>query len=113
MRPSEFEQHQFTARLDGRLSTATRSRGTFFFSNFPGLDSFPDPSSLASPFTLRRADRNRTLSISDQHVFGPTLINEARFGFFSLNNTRTLDDPFLTDEFTSAAVGIQNPGAAV
>ena len=83
--------------------------GIFFFSNFPALDSFPDPSSLASPFTLRRADQNRTLAISDQHIFRPTLINEARFGYFFLNNTRTLDDPFLTEEFTSAALGISNP----
>jgi len=107
--PSEFKQHQFTSRLDGRLSKNNSLSGVFFFSNFPALDSFPDPSSLASPFTLRRADQNRTLSISDQHVFGPTLINEARFGFFLLNNTRTLDDPYLTEEYTSAAVGISNP----
>ncbi len=109
VQPSEFKQHQFTTRLDGRLTRNNTLSGTFFFSNFPGLDSFPDPSSLASPFTLRRGDRNRTLAVSDQHVFGPTLINEARFGFFYLNNTRTLDDPFLTEGFTSAAVGISNP----
>ena len=58
---------------------------------------------------LRRADRNRTLAVSDQHVFGPTLINEARFGFFYLNNTRSLDDPFLAEGLTSAALGIGNP----
>jgi len=107
--PSAFKQHQFSTRLDGRLTRKNSISGTFFFSNFPALDSFPDPSSLASPFTLRRADQNRTLAISDQHIFGPTLINEARFGFFYLNNTRTLDDPFLTEEFTSAALGISNP----
>ncbi|MBA3355305.1 MAG: carboxypeptidase regulatory-like domain-containing protein [Pyrinomonadaceae bacterium] len=109
VRPSEFEQHQFTTRLDGRLTTSNTLSGTFFFSNFPALDSFPDPSSLISPFVLRRADRNRTLAISDQHVFGPTLINEARFGFFLLNNTRTLDEPFLSQELTSEALGIGNP----
>jgi len=109
VQPSEFGQQQFTARLDGRLTQANSLSGTFFFSNFPALDSFPDPSSLASPFTLRRADRNRTLAVSDQHVFGPTLINEARFGLFHLDNTRSLDDPFLARELTSQAVGISNP----
>ena len=107
--PSEFTQYQFSARLDGRLSKANTLSGAFFYSKFPGLDSFPDPSSLASPFTLRRADQNRTLAISDQHVFGPRLINEARFGYFYLNNTRSLDDPFLAEGFTSAALGIVNP----
>jgi hypothetical protein len=109
VQPSEFNQQQFSTRLDGRLTRKNTLTGTFFFSNFPGLDSFPDPSSLASPFTLSRADRNRTLAISDQHIFTPTLINELRFGLFSLNNTRSLNDPFLTQEYTSAALGIANP----
>ena len=109
VRPSEFEQHQFTTRLDGRLTSTNTMTGTFFFSNFPALDSFPDPSSLISPFVLRRADRNRTLAISDQHVFNPSVINEFTFGYFSLNNTRRLDDSFLTPQLTSEAVGIGNP----
>ena len=90
--PSEFEQHQFTTRLDGRLTSKNTLTGTFFFSNFPALDSFPDPSSLVSPFVLRRADRNRTLAVSDQHIFSSSLINEARFGYFSLNNTRAISN---------------------
>jgi hypothetical protein len=109
VQPSQFEQQQFTLRLDGKLSEKDNLSGTFFFANFPGLDSFPDPSSLASPFTLRRGDRNRTLAISETHVFSPTLVNEARFGFFYLNNTRSLNEPFLAEEFTNAAVGISNP----
>ncbi len=58
---------------------------------------------------LRRADRNRTLAVSDQHIFSSSLINEARFGYFSLNNTRALDEPYLSQELTSEAVGISNP----
>ncbi|MGH9880818.1 MAG: hypothetical protein ACRD6N_05230, partial [Pyrinomonadaceae bacterium] len=109
VQPSEFTQHQMSTRLDARVTKDNTLTGSFFLSNFPGLDSFPDPSSLASPFTLRRGDRNRTLAVSDQHVFGPTLINEVRFGYFYLNNTRSLDDPFLAEGFTSAAFGISNP----
>ena len=105
--PSEFEQDQFTARLDGQLSSKNQLAGTFFFSNFPGLDSFPDPSSLASPVTLRRNDRARTLAVSDVHTFSSSVINEARVGFFFLNNTRQLDDPFLA--LTNESVGIPNP----
>ena len=109
VRPSEFEQHQFTTRLDGRLTKNNTLMGTFFFSNFPALDSFPDPSSLVSPFVLQRADRNRTLAISDQHIFSPSLINEFTFGYFSLNNTRALDESFLTPQLTSEALNIGNP----
>lgn len=109
VRPSEFEQNQFTTRLDGRLTSNNTLTGTFFFSNFPALDSFPDPTSLISPFVLQRADRNRTLAVSDQHIFSPTLINEFVFGYFSLNNTRALDESFLTPQLTNEAVGIANP----
>ncbi|MGH9841621.1 MAG: hypothetical protein ACREEM_22955, partial [Blastocatellia bacterium] len=105
--PAEFKQDQFTARLDGKLSTANTLSGTFFFSNFPGFDPFPDPGSLVSPVTLKRNDRNRTFALSDVHVFNEKFINEARFGFFFLNNTRVLDDPFLA--ITNESVGIPNP----
>jgi hypothetical protein len=106
---SEFEQHQVNLRLDGSLTQKDILSGTFFFANFPGLDSFPDPSSLTSPFTLRRADKARALATSYTRIITPTLTNELRFGYFSLDNTRSLDDPFLTEEFTNSAVGIINP----
>ena len=107
--PAEFEQDQFNIRLDGQLSQNNRLSGTFFFANFPGFDPFTEPTAQTSPFQLRRDDRNRTLAVSDTHIFGANLINEARFGYFSLNNTRRLDDPFLVPELTNAAFGIQNP----
>ena len=105
--PAQFQQDQITTKLDGRLTNKNTLSGTLFWANFPGFDPFPDPLSLASPVTVRRSDRNRTLAISDQHVFGPRFINEARFGYFSLNNTRVLDDPFLA--ITNDSVGIPNP----
>jgi hypothetical protein len=111
VQPSLFRQHQVTTRLDGQLSSKNTLSGTFFYSDFPGLDSFPDPNSLASPFTLNRDDRNRTLSIGDTHIFTPNWVNEIRFGYFYLNNTRSLDDPFLSDPFTNAFVGINNPAS--
>ena len=109
--PSRFRQNQLTTRLDGQLSDKNTLSGTFFYTDFPGFDSFPDPNSLASPFTLRRSDKNRTLAISDTHVFSSKFINEVRFGYFYLNNTRRLDDPFLTDEFTNEAIGVFNPAS--
>ena len=109
--PSEFRQNQFTLRLDGNPTDKDIISGTFFSTDFPGLDSFPDPSSLTSPFTLRRADKSRVLATSYTRIIAPTLTNEIRFGYFSLNNTRSLDDPFLTPELSNAAVGIVNPAA--
>ena len=74
----------------------------------PASIRFPIPSSLVSPFTLRRADENATVAISDTHICGTNKVNELRGGVFYLNNTRQLDDPFL--DLTNASVGIPNPG---
>lgn len=111
VQPSTFEQNQVTTRLDGQLTEENSLTGTFFFANFPGLDSFPDPNSLASPFTLRRNDRNRTISIADTHIFTSNWINEVRFGYFYLNNTRSLTEEFSTGNFTNAFIGVTNPAS--
>jgi hypothetical protein len=92
--PATFEQDQFTLRNDTQLTEKNRLSATFFFSNFPGFDPFPDPSSLTSPFTLQRDDRARTLALTDTHLFGDRIVNEARFGYFNLNNTRRGADEF-------------------
>jgi Carboxypeptidase regulatory-like domain len=105
--PAEFEQDQFTVKLDHQFNLANRLSGTFFFSNFPGFDPFNAPNSQASPAGLVRDDRNRTLAISDVHIFSPTFVNEVRFGYFQLNNSRQLRDDFAA--ITSTSVGIPNP----
>ncbi len=105
--PAHFEQDQFAAKLDAQLSASNRLSGTVFSARFPGLDPFPDPFSLASPFTLRRADRNATVALSDTHIWGANKVNEIRAGMFALNNSRRLDDPFLG--LTNEAIGVPNP----
>ncbi|MDQ3041268.1 MAG: TonB-dependent receptor, partial [Acidobacteriota bacterium] len=110
--PSRFKQNQATIKLDANLTDKDILSGTFFYANFPGFDSFPDPSSLVSPFTLLRDDKNRTLATSYTRIISSSMTNEFRFGYFYLNNTRSLDDPFLTEELTGAAVGIINPALA-
>jgi Carboxypeptidase regulatory-like domain len=105
--PAEFQQDQYTFKMDGQLSANQRLSGTFFYADFPGFDPFPDPSSLASPFTLERADQNATFAASHNWVIGSNKVNEIRAGVFNLRNSRQLDNSF--DELTNAAVGVPNP----
>jgi hypothetical protein len=105
--PAEFTQDQYTLKLDGQVSDSNRLTGTVFYAKFPGLDPFPDPFSLASPITLRRADQNATVALSDTQILGNNRTNEIRGGMFYLNNSRQLDDPFLA--ITNESVGIPNP----
>ena len=115
--PAEFEQDQITTRLDYIVSNGDAEgnnsntlSGTFFFANFPATDPF-STDTLVSPTPLIRDDRNRTLAVTDTHVFSPNLINEARFGYFSLNNSRKLDERFLAPELTNAGLGVSNPAS--
>lgn len=108
--PADFRQDQFNLRLDGQLSANNHLAGTLFYANFPGFDPFPDPSSLASPVTRQRDDRNRTLSITDTQILSGSTINDVRFGYYFLNNTRRLTDEFAS--ITGEQVFIQNPALA-
>ena len=107
--PSQFEQYQGSVRLDARLSNSNRLTVSAFYADFPSLDSFPDPSSMVSPFGQDKANRGFVGSVRDTHVFGSGAVNELRVGLFDLRNTRTMDDPFYAAGLTSAAFGIENP----
>lgn len=113
--PAEFKQDQFTTRLDynllkgdGEGRNVNTLSGTFFFANFPATEPFSD-STLVSPFPLVKNDKNRTLAITDTHIFNSKFINEGRFGYFLLNNSRELDSRLLAPEFTNAGLNIPNP----
>ncbi len=108
--PSRFRQLQASVRTDLHVASANRLQITYFGADFPSLDSFPDPSSMTSPWVLRRNNRGHVLAVGNSHVFGDRLVNELRAGWFSLRNTRSLDEPFLA--LTNERFGIDNPAAA-
>lgn len=108
--PADFKQDQFNLRMDTQISPTSQLNGTFFFANFPGFDPFPDPGSLASPVTRQRNDRSRALALTYTQTISPTFINDVRFGYFYLNNSRQLTDEF--SAVTNEQIGIQNPAIA-
>ncbi|HXE81648.1 MAG TPA: hypothetical protein VNK41_12905, partial [Vicinamibacterales bacterium] len=105
--PAEFTQLQGSARVDVSTADANRLQFSYFGADFPSTDPFPDPSTLASPFPLRRSNRGHVASIGDTHVFASAILNEARVGLFSLRNTRRLDDDI--SRVTGDQFGIANP----
>lgn len=115
--PAEFKQDQITTRIDSTLfkgnnegSGLNTLSASFFFADFPALDPFSDDT-LVSPTPLIKDDKNRTLALTNTHFFSPTFINEARFGYFFLDNSRELDERFLAPELTNAGLGIYNPAS--
>ncbi|QUW00407.1 carboxypeptidase regulatory-like domain-containing protein [Chloracidobacterium sp. MS 40/45] len=117
VQPANFTQDQVNSRVDWQIANNNRLSGVFFFADFPGFDPFTSPTNLASPATIRRADQNYSVAISDVHTFSPTLINEFRFGYFRLRNSRALDTPLLVqpDEiartFNASSLQAFNPSS--
>jgi Carboxypeptidase regulatory-like domain/TonB dependent receptor len=105
--PAEFRQLQGSARVDAKVTDANRLQVSYFAADFPSIDPFPDPSTLASPFPLRKSNRGQVAAVGNTHIFGNSILNEARVGFFGLRNTRRLDDDI--NGVTSDQFGIVNP----
>jgi hypothetical protein len=105
--PADFRQLQGSARVDARISDANQLQVSYFAADFPSIDPFPDPSTLASPFPLRKSNRGQVGAIANTHVFASNILNEARVGVFTLRNSRQLDDDI--SAVTSAQFGISNP----
>ena len=105
--PAQFQQKQGSFRTDLKLAEPNRLQIAYFKADFPSHDPFPDPSTLASPFTLLRNNAGQVASVGNTQVFRSGAVNEVRVGYFSLRNTRRQDDPFLN--LTGAQFGILNP----
>jgi hypothetical protein len=103
--PATFEQDQFSLNIDHRVSAANRLSGKYFFSNQPSRDPLGDGAAL----TLHEREETtyqRTLSITDVHVFRSGMVNELRAGFF-----RNRNDSVPGAYHTNAEFGIVNPFA--
>jgi hypothetical protein len=105
--PATYTQDQFSLNLDHQVTVKNRLSGKFFFTNQPSIDP------LASSGAISRFERNRdtyqrTMSLTNTHIFSPTIANELRAGFFrNRNDTRPV--PYHSNE----EFGLKNPLASV
>ncbi len=107
---STFRENQFNGNFDWTINQKhTFSAKNFYASNpthqanynFAGLGNGP----TQLPGTGGDLDIIQTLSsLTDTYVFGPNVINQARFGFSRLRVTSVPEEPF-----TAAQLGITNP----
>lgn len=106
---SRFREDQFNSNVDLQLSQANRLGVKFFFANNPthqGLYSFAGvQNAIQAPGYPVDLDINqRLLAIDDTHVFSPTLLNYARFGFSYIGaNSRPKEQIMASD------LGITSP----
>src|ERR1700676_3837810 len=95
------KENYFTVRLDQKMSVSDSLSATYFFDSAP--QTIPDPlNNLLNLVFMRR----QMLGITETHVFGPNLLNTARFGF---NRTRGLvnqPDKALNSAAADTSLGI-------
>ena len=86
--PRRLQSDQFDVKIDHRLGDKNTMFGRFSLSNAtnPGVGSFDGWLGGAS----NGIDNARSAVLSDTHIFGPTLVNEVRFGFLRTNSSTTI-----------------------
>jgi hypothetical protein len=103
--PATFEQTQFSANIDQQLTGVDRLSLKFFYANQPSHDPLASGDALTR-FETDEVTDQRTFSLNDVHIFGPSVVNEFRAGIFRNHN-----DTVPVDYFTNAQFGIQGPFA--
>ncbi|HEX4769831.1 MAG TPA: TonB-dependent receptor [Bryobacteraceae bacterium] len=81
-----FDTDQYDGRVDYNLSGTTHIFGRYTLANYNNYSpaAFGDAGGGPSAFQFSgdSVDRNQSLSVGLDHTFSPTLITDARFGFF-------------------------------
>jgi len=83
--------HQFTFRLDHRFSQKDNFFARYSFNDDYEVDPFDIYQGITNLPSYGRDDKQRTMSISltETHIFGPSLVAELRLGYNRYRQTRT------------------------
>ena len=106
---STFQEDQFNANVDVRLSNRNSMAAKFFFANtsqFLALPSFRGTGPDVPGFGTNQAFNNRLVAIQDVQSFSSTVTNEIRIGY-ALNTNTTIPQEPVTD----VEVGISRPNS--
>lgn len=106
---STFNEDQFNANLDVKLSEKNHFSGKFFWANNTTnqalYDSFGDGNALQAPgWSVQQKINQRVLSAEVSSVLSPTFLNDARFGWSTIFGPST---PASTD--SAASLGMTTP----
>jgi hypothetical protein len=107
--PSRYEENQFNANIDYRVSEKDNLAVKFFFFNSPQtlvLPSFLGGGPNVPGFGNKQINNGRLLSFQHVHIFSPTVINEVRAGY---NFIRV--DAFPQEPVNDSDIGITRANA--
>ena len=104
------DRNQYLAKFDYRFSEINSAYFRFARQRSDGYQAFPSARNFYPGFGRDALSRNDTYAVSDTHIFSPTIVNEARFGYFN-QDTQNLGEN--RDQDYNALYGIPgvSPGA--
>lgn len=98
--PARYQENQYIANADHQLSSGNRLAFKSIVSAQPAFQ--PLPAATVPGFGTTQDFQSRILSLTDTHVFGPNVVNEARLGF-----SRLLGVVLQQNKIPLSAVGMQ------
>ncbi len=107
---STYHEEQFNTNLDYRIGERDSVAARFFFADAPlftalGGSNFGTPATLPG-FGTHLDIANYVLSIQEVHTFGPTTVNEVRFGYSFIRH-----DEVPQESLDDSSIGIQRSTA--
>jgi hypothetical protein len=112
--PTNLHNKQADARLDQNFSTKDRLSVVFHYNNFQSLTTGPFVGQTTVPeagdndFGNNQSNTSQEYSLTETHMFSPTLLNEARFGYtrYALNQYPLLQGQNLANQYGMANISV-------
>jgi hypothetical protein len=102
--PADYNEDQYTANIDEVISQKNNLSGRFFYSRAPTSEPFSPNAANVPGWGTKELDQNAMLVLADTHVFNPSLVNIARFGFIRFDGVSAVSSPILSSD-----LGTQSP----
>lgn len=93
--PAHYREDQGTVNIDHTLSPANRLSARFFYARATTSQPFSPAAATVPGWGTDELDRNTIFVLADTHIFNPTLVNIARFGYMRFDGTSRVQNPLL------------------
>ena len=94
--PATYHEDQYTANLDQTFSDKDLASARFFYSRAPTVTAFSANAATVPGWGTNELDQNTMFVLGYTHVFGPNVVNLARFGYMRFDGISSIANPIST-----------------
>jgi hypothetical protein len=102
--PASYREDQYTGNVDYLISNKNQLAARFFYSRAPTIEAFSPFGATVPGWGTNELDQNDMFVLADTHVFSPTIVNVARFGYMRFDGDAVIAQPILASD-----VGMATP----